>query len=57
MYSSYEIEVYGIRVCLDFVLKLVDRFEGGFATNFSEARLIEEGVFVIDSTRHGRWKR
>ena len=56
MCSSSEIEVYGFRIGLDFVSKLVECFEGGFATDWSGVFLLEEGVLVIDSTQHAGWR-
>ena len=35
--SSSKIEVDRFRVCLDYVMRILDRFEGGLATNWSEA--------------------
>ena len=43
----------GLVVCLDLVFKLVERFEGGFDTDGSEFRSLEEGVIVINRARHG----
>ena len=48
MCSSSEIGVYGLGVCLDLVLKLVENFEGRFAMDGSEVCLTEEGVLVIN---------
>ena len=42
MCSSSEIGVYGIFVCFDLVLKLVERLEGGFAMDGSEFSLLEK---------------
>ena len=54
MCSSSKIGVDGLGVCLDLVLKLVERFEGGFDTDGSDFILLEEGVLVMNSARHGR---
>ena len=51
-YSS-KIGLDGLGVCLDIVLKLMERFEGGFAMDGSEVILLEEGVLVINRARHG----
>ena len=48
MCSSYKIGVDGLGVCLDLVFKLVERFEGGFATYGSDFILLEEGVLVMN---------
>ena len=56
MCSSSKIGVDGLRVGLDFVLKLVESFEGGLATDWSVFYLIKEDVLVIDITSHGGWR-
>ena len=53
MRSSSDIGLERLGVCLDLVSKLVESFEGGFATDGSEARSLEKGVFVIDVACHG----
>ena len=53
MCSSYEIGVDRLGICLDIISKLVDHFEGGFTTDGSEVSLLEEGVLVINKSRHG----
>ena len=53
MCSSSKIGVDGLGICLDLVLKLVERFEGGFATDGSEVSSLEKGVLVINVARHG----
>ena len=55
MCSSSEIGVDGISVVLDFILKLVEHFEGGFAMNWSEVCSLEEGVLVVDRNPHYGW--
>ena len=52
MCSQYYIGVDGLGICLDNVLNLVDRFEGGFATGGSDVSLLEKGALVINSYRH-----
>ena len=52
MCSSYGIGVYGLEACLDIFSKLVERFEGGFATAGSGVISLEEGVLVINSARN-----
>ena len=57
MCSSSEIGLYGIVVCFDLVLKLVERLEGGFAMDGSEFSLLEKGVLVVNVSCHGGWRR
>ena len=45
--------VDGLGVCFNLVSKLVERFEGGFATDGSEVGSLEEGDLVINISRHG----
>ena len=54
--SSSKIGVDRFRVVLDLVSKLVESFEGRFATDWSEVGSLEEGVLVIDRTCHGGWR-
>ena len=54
MWSSSEIGVYRLVVCLDIFLKLVGRFEGDFATDGSYVSLIEEGVLLVNRNCHGQ---
>ena len=51
-YSS-EIGVDGLGVDHDLVLKILESFEGGFTTYWSEFCLLEEGVLVVDRAFHG----
>ena len=53
MCSSSQIGVDGLRVGLGLVLNLVEHFEGGFATDWSEVCSLEDGVLVIDGAHHG----
>ena len=53
MCSSSNILVDRPGVGFNLVLKLVERFESGFATDGSEVGSLEEGVLVIYITRHG----
>ena len=53
MCSFNEIEADSPRVELDLVSKLVERFKGGFATDWSEVFLFEDGVLVTDRALHG----
>ena len=53
MCSSSGIGVDGLGVCVDLVLKLVERFEGGFAMDGSEVRSLGKGVLVINVAHHG----
>ena len=46
MCSSSDIQVDGLGVCFNFVLKIVERFGGGFATDGREVGLLEQGVLV-----------
>ena len=48
MCSYSDIGVYRFGVCLDLVLKLVDHFEGGFATDRIEVSSLEERFLVIN---------
>ena len=48
MFSSSEILVDGFCVCLDLVLKLIERIEGGFVMDLSEFGLLECSFLVID---------
>ena len=52
MCSSSDIGVDRLGVFVDLVPKLVDRFEGGFATNGSEGSFLKEGVLIIHRARH-----
>ena len=54
MCSSSEVGLYGLDVGFYSVSKLVERFEGGFATDGSEVASLEECVFVVNISRHGR---
>ena len=54
MYSSSDNGVDRLSVGLNLVLKIVEHFEGGFATYGVEVRSLEEGVLVINIARHGR---
>ena len=54
MCSSSEILVDGLGVCFYLVPKLVESFEGGFATDGSEVGSLEKGVLVINFACHGR---
>ena len=56
MLSSSKIGVDGLRVGLDFVSKLVERFECGFTKYWSEVFSLEEGVLAIDRNCHGGWR-
>ena len=56
MSSPSDIVVDRFRVGLDFVLKLVESFEGCFATDWSEVGSLEEGVLVIDITCYCGWR-
>ena len=53
MCSSSKIVVDALGVFLDLVLKLVERFEGGFAKYWSEVSLLKKGVLVINVACHG----
>ena len=55
-YSSSDIGEDDSRVYLDLVSKIVDNFEGGFATYWSEVGLLEYDVLVIDRTFHSGWR-
>ena len=57
MLSSCEIGLDRLIICLDLVLKLVDRFEGGLARDKSEVSLLEEGVLVIIRYYYGECLR
>ena len=52
MCSSSDIGTDSLCVGFNLVLKLVERFEGGLATDGSEAISLEEGVFVINRYIH-----
>ena len=54
MCSSSNILVDSLGVGFNFVPKLVESFEGGFATDGSEFGSLKEGVFVINIAHHGR---
>ena len=53
MCSTYKVEVNVFGVFLDLVLKLVERFEVGFATDGSEVSSLKEGVLVVNRSIHG----
>ena len=53
MCSSYKIGVDGLGVCLDLILNLVERFEGGFATDGIEVSFFEEGILGINRACNG----
>ena len=53
MCSSSDIGVDGLVVCLHLVSKLVEHFEGGFATDGSDISSLENGVLVINVACHG----
>ena len=55
MCSSSDIGIDSLRVGFNLVLKLVERFEGGFATDGSEVISLKEGVFVINRSIHIEW--
>ena len=52
--SSSDIEIDSLGVGLNLVSRLVERFEGGFATDGSEFSLLEDGVLVMNIYHHGR---
>ena len=54
-YSS-EIEVDGLCVGIVYVSKFVERFESGFATDWSEGYVFKDGVLVIDITILVGWQ-
>ena len=54
MFSSSEIGVDGIGICLDLVSKFVECFEGGSAMEVSEVRSLKKGFLVMNSACHGR---
>ena len=53
MCSSYEILLYRLGVCFYLVPNIVERSEGGFATDGSAVVLLKEIVFVINRSCHG----
>ena len=53
MCSSSEIGVDGLGFFLNLILKIVERFEGGFAMNGSKANSLKYSVLVINRPRHG----
>ena len=53
MCSSSDIEVDGLGVCLDIVLKLMEIFKGGFITDGSEVISLKEVFLVINRVCHG----
>ena len=53
MWYSSDIEVNRLDICLDLVLKIVEHFKGGFATDGIEVSLLENGVLVTNSACHG----
>ena len=54
MCSSSDILLDNLGVSFYLILKLVERFEGGFAADGSEVGSIKEGVLVVNIARHGR---
>ena len=52
MCSYSNIGVDGLGFCNDLESKIVERFEGGFATDGSEFRSLEKGVLVINIAHH-----
>ena len=52
--SSYKLLVDGLGFCFHLIPKLVECFEGGFATGGSKVGSLEEVVFVINISYHGR---
>ena len=48
-----DIGVDGLGVCLDLILNLVERFEGGFATDGIEVSFFEEGILGINRACNG----
>ena len=53
MCSSSNIRVDGLHIGLDLISKLVERFGGGFTTDWSEFCSLEERVLVVDRAQHG----
>ena len=53
MCSSSNIGVDGLGIFLDLVLKLVERFKGGFSTDGSHVSLLEKGDLVMNVACHG----